>query len=410
MKPAKFFLYFFGSVLFLGCEKSKVAEVFPESQSSLSAACSESVISNEYLVKFKTGETRALRYDTLHSFIANFVTPQLSYLEHVEYHKMIRVTPAHATLNSSTPAPRASTSWGQDIIESAALNRLGFMGQEIVIAVIDTATDITHPALQPQIAINSIELGGLPDVDDDLNGLVDDTFGWDFYWNKKIDSNSEFHPHGTHVSGIIAGNQGGWSGVAPSAKLIPISFMSNDGFGNVASAVNSIRYAKSRGAHIINASWGGPLCSRILEEEIRLTSDAGVLFVAASGNDGLDLDWQPQYPAAFNFPLQLTVAASRPSDFLAGFSNTSFRLVHIAAPGDDIWSTLPNHQFGFLSGTSMAAPFVSGAAAVLMSARPDLLPAQIRRAILLGVDLRSYRVQTSGRLNLRKSLESMSNW
>jgi subtilisin family serine protease len=124
----------------------------------------------------------------------------------------------------------------------------------------------------------------------------------------------------------------------------------------------------------------------------------------------VDLDWQPQYPAAFNFDLQLTVAASRPSDYLAGFSNTSYHLVHLAAPGDSIWSTLPNGQFGYLSGTSMAAPFVSGAAAVLMSARPDFTPHLIKKALLKGVDVRSYRVQSSGRLNLKRSLEILLTW
>jgi len=393
------------TILFLfACQKKEVSTVFPESQSALSASCAASVIPNQFLVRYTDGVTELIHASSTESFIESYIKPNLNTIEYAEFNKWVRLD-SDLNISELNQENTPSRSWGQDMIQSDYAHSLGFAGSQIKIAVIDTTIDITHQSLADQIAINSIELDGATDVDDDGNGFVDDIYGWDFYEDKKIDVNSDFHSHGTHVAGIIAGNASNWKGIAPSSKIIPISFMSNDGHGSVASAVNSIRYAKSRGAQIINASWGGPICSKLLEDEIKNVTDSGILFVSASGNNGTDLDLQPQYPAAFNFPLQITVAATRPSDFLAGFSNTSFRLVHIAAPGEGIWSTLPNNQYGFLSGTSMAAPFVSGAAAVLMSARPDLSPTQIRHAILDGVDIKTYRVLTSGRLNLRKSLD-----
>lgn len=388
----------------LGCQKSEVKTVFPESQSGLSASCAESVIPNEFLVRYSNGVTQLIHASNTEHFIESYLKPNIDVIEYAEFHKVIKID---STLNTSQIPQEAtpSHSWGQDIIQAHYAHSLGFTGDQIKVAVLDTPIDVTHSALANQIAINTAEQDGVAGVDDDGNGLIDDIYGWDFYRNEKIDFDSEFHEHGTHVAGIIAGNTNDWNGVAPSSKIIPISFMGNNGYGNISSALSGLRYAKARGAQIINASWGGPLCSKLLEDEIKNVIDSGILFVAASGNNGVDLDLQPQYPAAFNFPLQITVAATRPSDYLAGFSNTSFRLVHIAAPGDGIWSTLPNNQYGFLTGTSMAAPFVSGAAAVLMSARPDLPPTQIRQAILSGVDAKTYRVQTSGRLNLKKSLD-----
>jgi subtilisin family serine protease len=398
------------SLFVIGCQRNEVTEVFPESQSSLSQKCAETVIPNEYLIRYKNGVTEIVTAQSQNEFIEDFLKPRLQDVDHVEFHKFIYLDANLRPFFMHQASNSAPQSWGQDRIEVGYVHSLGYRGQDIRVAIIDSAVDVFHPALQDKIQQNLTEASGLPNKDDDGNGLIDDVWGWNFYEDKAIDSSTLFHAHGTHVVGIIAGSTNEWTGVAPQAKIIPVSFMSNDGYGSVAAAVNSIRYAKSRGAQIINASWGGPLCSKILEEEIKAVTDSGILFVAASGNDGVDLDWQPQYPAAFNFDLQLTVAASRPSDYLAGFSNTSYHLVHLAAPGDSIWSTLPNGQFGYLSGTSMAAPFVSGAAAVLMSARPDFTPHLIKKALLKGVDVRSYRVQSSGRLNLKRSLEILLTW
>lgn len=392
------------SLLSWSCQPKSTGDVFPESQSSLSSECLDMVVPQEYVVKDLQGNIFTVNADSDQDFISNFLKPNLATIEYAEYQKRIQLYQFTNTPNyHAQQLPGAS--WGQAMTKADSAWAQGVTGGGIRVAVIDTATDIQHPSLFSNILVNTSELNGQPGEDSDQNGLVDDVYGWDFYHDRPISFASEAHSHGTHVSGIIAGRpNAGWSGVAPDAKVLPISFMSNDGYGNTASAINSLKYARMRQVHIVNASWGGPICSKLLEQEIQNLAEADILFISASGNDGLDLDWQPQYPAAFNLPLQITVAATRASDFLAAFSNTSYQVVHLGAPGDSIWSTLPGGQFGYMTGTSMAAPFVSGAAALLWSKFPSATAAQIRTAILAGVDSKSYRVQTSGRLNIERSL------
>jgi len=139
-------------------------------------------------------------------------------------------------------------------------------------------------------------------------------------------------------------------------------------------------------------------------------NNKGVLVVVASGNDGTDIDYAPDYPAAFNMPNQLTVAASTASDYMASWSNSGFNLVHLAAPGSEILSTLPKNRIGYMNGTSMAAPFVAGAAALLWSDRPQATVGQVRSALLRSVDVtpnHEYKVQTLGRMNVKKALDEL---
>ena len=133
----------------------------------------------------------------------------------------------------------------------------------------------------------------------------------------------------------------------------------------------------------------------------------GILVVVAAGNDGWDIDYTPDYPAAFNMPNQLTVAASNVYDFMPSWSNKGFKLVHLAAPGAEILSTITKNRVGFMDGTSMAAPFVSGAAALLWSDRPTATAVDIKTALMRSVDVvpnHEYKVQTLGRLNVKKAL------
>lgn len=391
------------------CKTTKEEEAFPESKEPLAEVCEGQVIPQSYLVKLKSGLiTRINAFDDT-EFFEHFFYPYLDRIEYVEYEKFIEVPRLEISTNSY-PINALNKNWGQMTIEAPKLWDLGITGKSIKIAVLDTLVDVYHPHLINQIAVNEKELNGLPGVDDDKNGLIDDIYGWDFYLNQAITSKSQFHTHGTHVAGIIAGNNNSdWKGVAPEAKIIPINFMSQEGFGSVGAAIKGIDYAQAQGAKIINASWGGPICSQLLRERIYQLDKHNILFVSASGNNGLDIDTQPEYPAAFNFPFQITVAATRPSDFLAGFSNTSFKKVHIAAPGEDVYSLLPNGSYGYMTGTSMATPFVSGSAALLWSKFPQASTLHIKGALLKSVDLKSYRVLSEGRLNVYKGYQLLNN-
>ena len=128
--------------------------------------------------------------------------------------------------------------------------------------------------------------------------------------------------------------------------------------------------------------------------------------MVAAGNDGVDILKSPTFPASFMTPLQITVGASQASDIMTAFSNTSWTLVHLAAPGQDIYSSIPG-GYAMMSGTSMATPFVTGAAALLMGAKPKASPAQIRQALLSSVDPGPFRVSTQGRLNVQRALDEI---
>lgn len=287
--------------------------------------------------------------------------------------------------------------WGQEDLEVSSLWENNIKGKDVLIAVIDDGVDITHPALQNRIYINEKEI---PDnkIDDDQNGLIDDYKGYDF------DSQSEHNKpskHGTHVAGIIAAEPKNhpMSGIAPESKLVPLDIMSEDG-GTLSSAVFALYYAKNVGAKIINASWGGSICAQSLKDAIISLKNEGILFINASGNNGVDLQTYPEYPAFYNIENQITVGASVQSGLMAAFSNYGYTKVHVLAPGFQILSTVPG-GWEDNSGTSMATPFVTGLAALLWSSHPEAKMEQIKLSILNSVkEPKEYNpVYSKGRVN-----------
>lgn len=278
----------------------------------------------------------------------------------------------------------------------------------VIVAVIDTGVDYNHPDLRNNIWRNPHEIphNGL---DDDGNGYVDDYIGYDFVNN---DSDPwDDHGHGTHVAGIIGaeGNNGlGIAGVAWNVKLMALKFLDEKGTGTVANAVRAIDYAVRMGAHIINASWGTSAYSTILAQAIDRAERAGVLFVSAAGNDATNNDRVPHYPSSYSYPNVLAVAATNFYDQLASYSNYGSKTVHIGAPGSSILSTLPNGSYGYMSGTSMAAPYVSGAAALLWAIYPDWTYRRVKECILRSVETLAHlreKVASGGRLNLARALD-----
>ena len=252
---------------------------------------------------------------------------------------------------------------------------------DIVVAVVDTGVDWDHPDLAANIWVNHDEVAG-NGVDDDGNGYRDDVRGWDFYSG---DSDpDDWDSHGTHVAGTIGavGNNGtGVVGVNWDVRIMPLRFMGG-GSGSLSDAAAAIEYAVDNGAHVINASFGSYGYSYTLRDAIAEASDAGVLFVAAAGNEDNDNDGYPFYPAGYDLPNVVSVAASNSSDRITSFSNYGDQTVHVAAPGEDIYSTYAGGGYGWMSGTSMASPVVAGAAALALSADPTMAPADLKQLIM----------------------------
>ncbi|MEY4617437.1 MAG: hypothetical protein RJB66_2397 [Pseudomonadota bacterium] len=288
--------------------------------------------------------------------------------------------------------------WGQEDIQAQDLWNQGIKGEGVTVAVIDTGIDLTHPSLSDNISVNG---GEIPNnrIDDDGNGLVDDYQGFDFA--HKIPT-APAADHGTHVAGIIVAEprNSPMVGVSHRAKILPLNIMSENGGGSLSAAVFAIQYAKQQGVKVINASWGGALCADTLKNTIKSLADHDILFVSAAGNDGVDIDVYPEFPAGFALPNQITVGASVQSGLMAAFSNYSHNKVHVLAPGHQILSSVPG---GWLpaSGTSMAAPFVSGLAALLWSKHPEATLAQIKKAITTSINTpKEYTpVVAGGRIN-----------
>jgi subtilisin family serine protease len=282
----------------------------------------------------------------------------------------------------------------------------------VLVANIDSGIDYNHQDLINNIWRHPSEVAD-DGIDNDGNGFVDDTLGWDFVNsdNRPWDDNG----HGTHTAGTIGatgGNGVGLSGVAKKVSLLPLKFLSASGEGTTENAVRAIRYAVAAGAQILSNSWGGETYSRALEDAIAFADSQGVLFVAAAGNDASDNDSLPMYPAAYNLPNVLAVAATDRTDALADFSNFGYSSVHLAAPGDFIWSTTPGDKYSVMSGTSMACPMVAGAAALLKSVRSDLNPPEIIDILLDSSDKLPNllnKVRSSGRLNVEQALRRASS-
>jgi subtilisin family serine protease len=242
----------------------------------------------------------------------------------------------------------------------------------LVVAVIDDGVDFSHPDLASRKWVNPGEVAG-DGIDNDANGLIDDVNGWDF-----CNGDNTLHDagdyHGTHVAGSIAasGNGVGIAGVAPTIKIMAIKFLGDDpACGHDTQAIAAIAYAHSKGARIINASWGGSGFSAPLEQAIANVSDT--LLVAAAGNGNTDNDINPVYPASFDLPNILSVASIHNEGFLTGSTNYGLTTVDLSAPGEDILSAQPGGGWQYLSGTSMAAANASGVAALAASAKSALL-------------------------------------
>jgi Subtilase family/Bacterial pre-peptidase C-terminal domain len=301
------------------------------------------------------------------------------------------------TLNRPTLFPEVPSwggnDWARDIINAPEVWNQGITGKGMVVAVIDSGVDYTHPDLDSNILQN---LGEIPNngIDDDRNGYVDDVRGWDFVYNDNNPMDENIDGHGTHVAGAIAAerNNFGITGVAYNAKILPVRVLDSSGYGKPHDIAAGIRYAADNGANIINLSFGNENIPRPVEDDaIQYATDKGVVVVMAAGNDG---SIQPEYPARDADRFGIAVGAINRNSTMPNFSDRagSRPLDYLVAPGVDIYSTIPDNSYETYSGTSMATPHVAGVAALVLSANPTLTPGQVEYILTTTANLNGITV------------------
>ncbi len=298
---------------------------------------------------------------------------------------------------------------GNDIRAEQAWN-ITTGNRSVVVGVIDSGIDINHEDLRDNIWVNPGEVAG-NSIDDDGNGFIDDINGWDFAHNDAtvFDYTEPTFPpsptytgdlddHGTHVAGTIGAtgnNSIGVAGVNWQVSLMSLKFLTGAGFGTTAHLLNAFAYAKAmrqlwqssggtKGANIrvLNNSYGGFEFSQAELDAIRALSDAGILFVVSAGNEGLFNDLFPVYPSNYISPNLISVAASGGGGAKAFFSNFGDATVNVSAPGEFILSTTPKNTYNFSNGTSMAAPHVSGSAALVCAQSPNITMQKLRAVLM----------------------------
>jgi len=245
----------------------------------------------------------------------------------------------------------------------------------IIVAVVDSGVDLRNPDLVGRLWVNPTA---------SRRGKT--VYGWNFV-NNNGNVQDQFG-HGTHVSGVIAaaaGNRKGIVGIDWNARIMPLRTLAADGSGSLANAAAAIRFAVDHGARVINASWGSDLPDDDLYNAIAYADQKGVVLVTAAGNEGANSDVVPIYPASYDLPNILVVAAIDPSGDLASFSNYGLHSVDLAAPGVSIYSTYPPRTYGLLSGTSMAVPYVTGVVSLLAGLHPDWSAEQLVQRVLATV-------------------------
>lgn len=251
--------------------------------------------------------------------------------------------------------------------------------QEVIVGILDSGIDIYHEDLRDNIYCNTGEIPG-NGIDDDNNGYIDDVNGWDFFnEDSTIYDGAAYDMHGTAVAGIIAAanNDKGITGVAPNIKIMPLKFIHGT-TGYTCDAIRAIEYAMLKGVKIINCSFGGSDNNYALKDAIK---NSGILFVAAAGNRGGNTMTHPTYPACFDLPNVLGVASINNQGVRSRFSGYG-PYIDIAAPGEQIMTTMPGNKYDLFTGTSVSTPHVTGVAALLKSHIPSLSYREITDRIL----------------------------
>ncbi|MBC8377697.1 MAG: S8 family serine peptidase, partial [Planctomycetes bacterium] len=278
--------------------------------------------------------------------------------------------------------------------------------EDVIVAVIDTGIDYGHPDLIDNTWINYPEYNGTAGVDDDGNGYIDDIYGYDFAY--KDSDPYDGHYHGTHCAGTIGAagdNAQGVAGVCWKVKLMAVKFLNDSGSGYDSDAIDSIEYAVSMGARIMSCSWGGGSYNQGLKDAIDAAGAAGVILVAAAGNDNSNNNIYPHYPSSYDCTNIIAVMSTDRYDSRSSFSCYGSTSVDVGAPGSDIYSCSPGNSYRYLNGTSMATPHVSGACALMLSRNSALSVPEIKDILFNTVDQTlPGQCVSEGRMNVYEAL------
>jgi subtilisin family serine protease len=335
------------------------------------------------------------------------------------------------------PDPYYGSQWGWPKIDAPLAwdNTTG--SATVTVGVIDTGVDLQHPDLQANLWVNQAELAGLPGQDDDNNGYTDDIYGWNGITDApNPDDDDIWTPgHGTHCAGIIgaASNTIGGVGANWTVKIMPLKFLNAAGNGFDADAIDCIDYviatnnAGSSNVKILSNSWSGAGGSEALKAAVERARDAGIVFVAAAGNEAFNIDSPGCViaPGGLNVDNIVTVVASDQSDGMASFSNYGSSLCSLRAPGIGIYSTVTveGGSYRSLNGTSMASPHVAGVFALVLAAVPALEPVpgnlttlrDFIDRVMYNVDpvvadpINNAKTSTGGRLNADRAVKGLPN-
>lgn len=364
-----------------------------------------------YLINFPSSVPQAI------SALQNMPFIEFAEPNYIYQHSAVSTDPYFT--NGSLWGMTNTTVFGTGANVAWSNNRTG--SSNVVIAVIDEGIDNQHEDLAANCWINPFEIAN-DGIDNDNNGYTDDIYGWDFAGNDKSTYDGINDDHATHVAGTIGGvaNTVGIVGVNWNVKMISCKFLGTSG-GTTANAVKAVDYVtalKKKGVNIVatNNSWGGGGFSIALYDAINRANTEGVLFIAAAGNSGTNNDRTASFPGNYSIsnkvagktypalPNMIVVAAIASNGTLASFSQYGAKSVHLGAPGVNIFSTLPNNNYGSYDGTSMATPHVSGAAALYKASNPTASAATIKSAILNSttkISSLTGKCVTGGCLNVR---------
>lgn len=447
---------FLGTLIFSGCRKDSTADLAKAgdedvSTSSLMKTSTEPYVRNELLVKFKPGlpeQAKGKAFQHISGAVAEKIltktmqrhgdkegvflihTPLdvlqaigvLQGLGEVEYAEPNYIYTHDAVSNDtyftngslwgmygSTSSP--SNQYGSRAAEAWTMGNTG--SSDVIVGVIDQGIMNSHEDLEANCWINPFD--PVDGIDNDGNGYVDDKYGWDFDGNNNTTFDGSQDNHATHVAGTIGGQGGnnkGVAGICWSVKMISCKFLGKRG-GTAANAIKAIDYItdlKTRhNMNIVatNNSWGGGGFSQSLKNAIDRAGVKEILFIAAAGNDGLNNDGGLSYPSGYTSSNIIAVASITSTGGLSSFSNYGASTVDIGAPGSGIYSTLAGRRnssaYGSYSGTSMAAPHVTGAVALYAATHPGSIAATIKNAILssaVNTPSLSGKCVTGGRLNV----------